>query len=101
MLLPLLACITSPAWYLLLFDPRPLSVASVLGLLAAGWVPWLLALLGTVALADKYELVRHPRGGSEADAWDRFAVRLLTITGGLGVVLTLVLAGMVLSVATP
>lgn len=100
-LVPLLACITSPAWFLFLVDPRPSTVAAALGVLAAGWVPWLMALLGTVALADRYELERHPRGRTEADAWDAFSVHLLEVTGGVGVVATLLVAGVLLSVALP
>jgi hypothetical protein len=100
-LMPLLACVTSPAWFLLLVDARPRTVAAAFGVLAAGWVPWLMALLGTVALADRYELERHPRGHTEADAWDAFSVHLLAVTGGIGVVVTLVVTGVLLSVALP
>jgi len=98
-LAPLLASISSPAWYVALARPRGPTAGAVLGLLAAGWIPWLLALMGATALADKYEITRHPRSGTEADAWDRFAVRLLTATGAVGVVLSLLWAGLILSVA--
>lgn len=96
---PLLACISSPAWYAALAHPRGPTLASAFGLLAAGWVPWLLALMGTAALADRYEITRHPRSRTEADAWDKFAVRMLTATGAVGAVLSMLLAGLVLSVA--
>ena len=99
-LLPLLACISSPVWYMALSQPPLSSIAAGVGFLGAGWIPWLLALMATAALADKYEVTRRPRGGTEADAWDTFAVRLLIVTGAIGVVLTLFLAGLVLSVAT-
>jgi hypothetical protein len=100
-LVPLLACVTSPAWFLLLVDAHPRTVVAAFGVLAAGWVPWLMALLGMVALADRYELERHPRGRTEADAWDAFSVHLLAVTGGVGVIVTLLLTGVLLSVALP
>jgi hypothetical protein len=99
-LVPLLASISAPAWFVALAHPRGPTIGAVLGLLAAGWIPWLVALMSTIALADKYEISRHPRSGSEADAWDQFAVRLLAATGALGVVLTLLWAGLILSVTT-
>ena len=97
---PLLACISSPAWCMALFRPLLPTVGAALGFLAAGWVPWLVALMGTTALATRYEITRNPRGSTEQDAWDQFAVRLLTATGVIGAVLSMLLAGLVLSVAT-
>ena len=98
-MVPLLLCISSPAWYVELTHPRGATLGAAVGLLAAGWIPWLMTLMGTAALADRYEVTRHPRGATQADAWDRFTVRVLIATGAIGVVLTLLCAGLVLSVA--
>jgi hypothetical protein len=97
-LLPLVAAITAPAWFLAVVEPQPDGVTAALEFLAASWTPWVLALLGPVALAVKYELARHRRGLSVADPWDSFALRWLGVTGAAGAVLTLVLAGVALSV---
>ena len=97
-LLPLVASLTAPAWYLRIFDPQPHTVAAALQFLAASWTPWVLAALGTIALAVKYELQRRPRSRNVANAWDRFAVRLLGVTGAAGAIVSLVLAGVVLGV---
>jgi len=97
-LLPLVASLTAPAWYLRIFDPQPHTAAAALEFLAASWTPWVLAALGTIALAVKYELQRRPRSRNVANAWDRLAVRMLGITGAAGAIVSLVLAGVVLGV---
>ncbi len=99
-LVPIIASMTAPAWYLRLFDPQPHTIASALQFLAASWTPWALAALGTSALAVKYELQRRPRNRNVANAWDRLALRLLGLTGAAGAVVSLVLTGLVLGVVT-
>jgi hypothetical protein len=97
-LLPLAASLTAPAWYVAIFDPKPHTVASAVQFLIVSWTPWVLAALGTIALAVKYELRRRPRDRNVANAWDRLAVRMLGITGAAGAIVSLVLTGVVLGV---
>ena len=95
-MVPLMVSMTAPGWYFGLVDPGPRSVDSVLRFLAASWTPWVLAALGTIALAVKYELQRRPRGRNVANAWDRFSLRLLGLTGAAGAVISLVVTGVAL-----
>lgn len=90
---PLLATTGSPAWYpAMTGSPRPTS-DHVVGFLVVGWAGWIVALLGTTALAVRYDVDRHHRRGTDADLWDRIALRLLAVTAAVGVVMTLVLVG--------
>jgi hypothetical protein len=93
-LVPLALAAGSPAWYLPVLGTERPSVDHVRGFLAVGWACWLVALVATQALARRYEVDRRERGQSDADAWDRIAVRLLAVSGGLGILVTLVLGGM-------
>ena len=92
-LVPLALAAGSPAWYLPVVGNERPSVDHVGGFLVVGWVSWLVALVATQALARRYEVDRRERGHSDADAWDRIAVRLLAVSGGLGILVTLVLGG--------
>jgi hypothetical protein len=71
----------------------------MVGLLAAGWIPWLFALVATLTLACVFGVERDHRGHALADDWDKFARRMLAVTGGVGVAITLLLAGILASMS--
>jgi hypothetical protein len=98
-LVPLLVVVASLAWYLALTDHRLRDPGDMVGLLVAGWIPWLLATVGTVALASVFGVERDLRGHDLADEWDRFARRMIAVTGGIRVVITLLLAGILASLS--
>lgn len=97
--LPLLACVSSPAWLTLTTHRSARNVGALLGMLAVGWLLWFVALMGTLALARVYETLRRPGGTRREDLWHRIAIRGLLITGGLGVTLSLLFGGLVAAVS--
>lgn len=96
-LVPLAAAVTSPAWFLPVVEAERPVPGHAAGFLALGWACWLVALVSARALADRDEVHRRSPGRSVAEVWDRIATRLLALTGGAGVVVTLVLSGLALA----